>query len=102
MDSVRIPIWLDILESDTLNYEVARENDDERHIARCSLKPCAVACGYGRILAMSSCRHLWASAQRVISQWSKVGGSSALNSKKVFQPSGKNIRAAVKQESLFV
>ena len=32
--------------------------------ARCSLKLCAVACGYGRILAMSFCRRLWASAQK--------------------------------------
>ena len=82
---------------DTLNYEVARENDDERHI--CPLHAETVR----------RCVRLWSNPGDVKTvavyghrhrgpyrNGAKVGGSSVLNSK-LFQPSGKNIRAAVKR-----
>lgn len=97
------PIWLDILESDTLNYEVARENDDERHICPLQLE------------TVRRCVRLWSNPGDVIlSPFMGIGteGHIAMEQgrrfvgielkESYFNQSEKNIRAAVKQESLFV
>ena len=97
------PIWLDILESDTLNYEVARENDDERHICPLQLE------------TVRRCMRLWSNPGDVIlSPFMGIGteGHIAMEQgrrfvgielkESYFNQSEKNIRAAVKQESLFV
>ena len=97
------PIWYGISESDTLNYQTARENDDERHICPLQLE------------TVRRCVRLWSNPGDVIlSPFMGIGteGHIAMEQgrrfvgielkESYFNQAEKNIRAAVKQESLFV
>ena len=97
------PIWYGISESDTLNYQTARENDDERHICPLQLE------------TVRRCVRLWSNLGDVIfSPFMGIGteGHIAMEQgrrfvgielkESYFNQAEKNIRAAVKQESLFV
>jgi DNA modification methylase len=96
------PIWYGIKESDTLNYQVARENEDERHI-------CPLQLG-----TIERCVRLWSNAGDVVlSPFAGIGSEGHVGlqhgrrfigielKESYFNQAVKNLKAAVLQESLF-
>ena len=93
MDGSASPFGMASANQTRWNYETARENDDERHICPLQLE------------TVRRCVRLWSNPGDVIlspfmgigtegiSQWSKVGGSLALNSKKVISTKRKEYPA---------
>ena len=96
------PIWYNIKESDTLNYQVARENDDERHI-------CPLQLG-----TIERCVRLWSNpGELVLSPFMGIGSEGYVSLKfdrrfvgielkeSYFNNAAKNISSVVKQSYLF-
>ena len=96
------PIWYGIKESDTLNYQAARESSDERHI-------CPLQLG-----TIERCVRLWSNkGDTVLSPFAGIGSEGYVSLKhdrkfigielkeSYFNQAVKNLASAVKQESLF-
>lgn len=96
------PIWYGIKESDTLNYQVARENEDERHI-------CPLQLG-----TIERCVRLWSNrGDLVLSPFAGIGSEGYVSlqfnrrfvgielKESYFNQAVKNLQAAIVQESLF-
>lgn len=96
------PIWYNIKESDTLNYQVARENDDERHI-------CPLQLG-----TIERCVRLWSNpGELVLSPFMGIGSEGYVSLKfdrrfvgielkeSYFNNAAKNISSIVRQSCLF-
>lgn len=96
------PIWYGIKESDTLNYQVARENDDERHI-------CPLQLG-----TIERCVRLWSNrGDVVLSPFMGIGSEGYVSLKfdrrfvgielkdTYFKHAANNCASVVKQSSLF-
>lgn len=96
------PIWYDISESDTLNFRIARENEDEKHICPLQLE------------TVRRCVRLWSNpGDKVLSPFMGIGteGFIAMEQERkfigielkesYFNQAHINIKGAVKQDSLF-
>lgn len=96
------PIWYGIDESDTLNYAVARESSDERHI-------CPLQLG-----TIERCVRLWSNrGDMVFSPFAGIGSEGYVSlqfgrrftgielKESYFNQAVKNLSAAIKQDSLF-
>ncbi len=96
------PIWYDISESDTLNFRIARENEDEKHICPLQLE------------TVRRCVRLWSNpGDKVLSPFMGIGteGFIAMEQERkfigielkesYFNQALINIKSAVKQDSLF-
>jgi len=96
------PFWTDIHESDTLQYQSAREHEDEKHICPLQLE------------TIRRCVRLWSNpCDLVLSPFAGIGseGHVALEQERrfvgielkqsYFKQAVKNLQNAVKQESLF-
>lgn len=96
------PIWYGIEESDTLNYQTARESADERHI-------CPLQLG-----TIERCVRLWSNrGDLVLSPFAGIGSEGYVSlqhsrrfigielKESYFNQAVKNLQAAVRQESLF-
>lgn len=96
------PIWYNIKESDTLNYQSARENADERHICPLQLE------------TIRRCIRLWSNRNDVV--FDPFGGIGSTGyvameqsrravmcelKESYFKQMEKNMAAAIKQENLF-
>ena len=97
------PIWYGISESDTLNYQTARENDDERHICPLQKKPverCVLLYSNPGDIVLSPFMGIGTEGHVALTLDRQFVGIELKES--YFNQAEKNIRAAVKQESLFV
>lgn len=96
------PIWYNIKESDTLNYQVARDNADERHICPLQLE------------TIRRCVRLWSNrGDVVLDPFGGIGSTGVVAleqdrravmcelKESYFKQMEKNMAAAIKQESLF-
>lgn len=96
------PIWYNIRESDTLNYQVARENDDERHI-------CPLQLG-----TIERCVRLWSNpGELILSPFMGIGSEGYVSLKfdrrfvgielkeSYFNNAVKNLSSVVQQSNLF-
>lgn len=96
------PIWYNIRESDTLNYQAARENADERHICPLQLE------------TIRRCIRLWSNKNEVVlDPFGGIGSTGYVAMEQdrravmcelkesYFNQMAKNMAAAIKQESLF-
>lgn len=96
------PIWYGIKESDTLNIQAARENQDERHI-------CPLQLG-----TIERCVRLWSNTgDLVLSPFAGIGSEGYVSlqfnrrfvgielKESYFKQAVKNLKAAIVQDSLF-
>jgi DNA modification methylase len=96
------PIWYGINESDTLNYAVARESSDERHI-------CPLQLG-----TIERCVRLWSNrGDMVFSPFAGIGSEGYVSlqhgrrftgielKESYYKQAVKNLKSAIKQEGLF-